>query len=54
MKTTNAIEIRFSADGSISMVWFDGEPLRCATQDDLDTLPVGEDLTDDEVDSLDD
>lgn len=37
-------EIRFSADGSISMVYCDGDPVRCPTQNDMDTLPVGEDM----------
>ena len=45
--------IRFSADGSVSMVWADGEAVRVPTQQDLDTLPVGDDLTEDEVAGLD-
>lgn len=45
--------IRHSADGSISMVWSDGKPLRCPTQHDMDTLPVGDDMSDDEIESLD-
>lgn len=45
--------IRFSADCSVSMVWADGEAVRVATQEDLDVLPVGEDLTDEEVAGLD-
>jgi hypothetical protein len=35
------------------MVWRDGEPLRCPTQRDMDTLPVGADMSDDEVAQLD-
>ena len=46
-------QIRFSTDGSISMVWRDGEPLRCPTQDDTDNLPVGDDMTDEEIEVLD-
>ena len=45
-------EIRFSEDGSISMVWVDGEAVRVPTQEDMDTLPVGEDMTDEEVEAL--
>lgn len=44
--------IRFSADCSVSIVWADGEAVRVATQEDLDGLPVGEDLTDEEVAGL--
>ena len=46
--------IRYSTDGAVCMVWSDGEPVRCPTQDDMDTLPVGQDMTDDEVEALDD
>ena len=46
-------EIRHSENGCISMVWRDGEPLRCPTQEDMNSLPVGEDMTDDEIASLD-
>lgn len=46
-------EIRYSADGSICMVWADGKPVRCPTQHDMDTLPVGEDMTEDEIETLD-
>lgn len=53
MKTTTE-EIRFSEDGAISMVWSDGEPVRCPTQEDMDDLPVGDDMTDEEIESLDD
>ena len=45
--------IRFSADGAVSMVWADGEAVRVATQEDLDVLPVGDDMTDEEVAGLD-
>jgi len=51
--TTNE-QIRYSEDGNVSMVWADGEPVRCPTQEDLDTLPVGQDMTADEVELLDD
>jgi hypothetical protein len=46
--------IRFSSDASISIVWdtVAGEAVRCPTQEDVDTLPVGDDLTDDETESL--
>ena len=49
---TTIEEIRYSEDGTISMVWAAGEPVRCPTQDDMDSLPVGKDMTADEVDSL--
>ena len=45
--------IRFSADGSVSMVWSGGDAVRVPTQQDLDRLPVGDDMTDDEVAGLD-
>jgi hypothetical protein len=45
--------IRFSADGSVSMVWSGGEAVRVPTQQDLDRLPVGDDMTDEEVAGLD-
>ena len=51
---TTTEEIRYSVDGSVCMVWVDGEPDRCPTQDDMDRLPVGTDMTDDEVAALDD
>lgn len=44
--------IRFSEDGSISMVWADGQAVRVPTQQDLDLLPVGDDMTDEEVAGL--
>jgi len=47
-------EIRFSADGGVSMVWEDGEPARCPTQDDMDSLPVGDDMSEEEIELLDD
>ena len=40
----NAEVIRFSRNGEICMVWCDGGPVRCPTQDDMDTLPVGDDM----------
>ena len=43
------MEIRYSADASVCMVWDGDEPVRCPTQDDMDELPVGPDMTDDEV-----
>lgn len=45
-------QIRFSADGHISIVWDNCEPVRCPTQHDMDTLPVGLDLTDDEIEQI--
>ncbi len=46
-------QIRYSADGSINMVQdVDGE-FRYATQHDMDTLPVGDDLTEEEIEGLD-
>jgi len=49
-------EIRFSADGSVNIVWDTetDEAVRMPSQHDMDTLPVGRDLTDDEIDLLDD
>lgn len=44
--------IRYSADASICIVDEDGS-FTVATQEDMDTLPVGVDLTDEEVDGLD-
>ena len=35
------------------MVWADGEAVRVPTQIDLDILPVGDDMTDEEVAGLD-
>ena len=48
----SSLSIRYSADGNVCMVWRDGEPIRCPTQRDMDTLPVGPDMTADEVDAL--
>jgi hypothetical protein len=47
--------IRFSQDKMISIVWntFTDEAVRSPTQEDMDTLPVGEDLADDEIETLD-
>jgi hypothetical protein len=47
-------KIRFSEDGSVCVVWADGQALRVPTQHDMDTLPVGDDLTADELAGLDD
>lgn len=47
-------EIRYSEDGTVCMVWRDGEPDRCPTQEDMDTLPVGRDMTADEIEQLED
>ncbi len=44
--------VRFSEDGSVSMVWEDGKPVRCPTQHDMDSLPVGPDMTDEELDQI--
>jgi len=49
----SSLSIRYSADGSVCMVWRDGEPIRCPTQRDMDTLSVGQDMTDDDVALLD-
>lgn len=46
-------QIRFSEDGSINIVQDEDGEFRYATQEDMDTLPVGEDLTDEEIDELD-
>lgn len=46
--------IRFSGDGAISIVWDTekDEAIRCPTQHDMDTLPVGPDLTAEEIDQI--
>ena len=46
--------IRFSEDASISIVWdvVTDEAVRCPTQDDMDKLEVGEDLTAEEIDGI--
>jgi len=48
--------IRYSDCGSICIVWAtdDDAPLRVPTQHDLDTLPVGDDLADDDIARMDD
>jgi len=46
-------QIRFNRDGTVCMVYRDGEPVRCPTGDDMDRLPVGDDMDEDEVDNLD-
>lgn len=48
------VNIRFSADLSVSMVWCGDEPLRAPTHDDMRTLPVGPDMSAEEVASLSD
>ena len=45
--------IRYSEDASVCMVWCGGEPIRCPDQDDMDRLPVGPDMNEDELDQLD-
>jgi hypothetical protein len=47
--------IRYSPNGTISIVWdiAADEAVRCPTQWDTDHLPVGSDLTDDEIKTLD-
>jgi hypothetical protein len=46
--------IRYSPDATISMVWDteEDEAVRCPTQADMDNLPVGADLTDEEISAL--
>ena len=46
--------IRYSSDGTMCMVWQDGKPVRCPTQDDMDALPVGDDMTEEELAQLSD
>lgn len=43
--------LRFSENGSIVLVWRDDEPVRCPTQHDMDTLPVGDDMEDWEIEA---
>ena len=50
-KTIAGATIRFSEDASICMVQ-DGDEFRCATQADMDTLSVGDDLTTEEIEGL--
>ena len=47
--------IRFSEDAAINVVWdtASDEAVRCPTQEDIDTLPVGDDLTEDEIETID-
>jgi hypothetical protein len=47
--------IRYSKDGMICIVWdtISDKAVRCVTQDDMDTLPVVNDLMDDEIETLD-
>lgn len=46
--------IRYSKSGSICIVWdkTTNEAVRCPTQDDMDRLPVGKDLTAAEIATL--
>ena len=55
MSTASEV-IRFSDDGGVNIVWDTSSeaPVRVPTQHDLDTLPVGDDLTDDDIARLDD
>ena len=46
--------IRMSPDGSITMVMDDDGTFRIPSQDDMDTLEVGDDLSEEEIESLDD
>ncbi len=46
-------KIRYSSNASICIVQDADGDFRVATQEDMDTLPVGDDLTDEEVDALD-
>lgn len=48
------VNIRFSADLSVCMVWCGDEPLRAPTHDDMRTLPVGPDMSAEQVASLSD
>jgi hypothetical protein len=51
-EATGGEVIRYDADGTLCMVWADGGAVRCPSQEDMDTLPVGSNLTAEEVDSL--
>lgn len=46
--------IRFSEGANISIVWDTREDraVRFPTQDDMDNLPVGEDLTEEEIETI--
>ena len=46
-------QVRFSPDASTCIVQDDDGTFRVASQTDMDTLEVGEDLTDEEIASLD-
>ena len=48
--------IRFSEDGKVIIVWDTDEDaaVRCPTQQDMDNLSVGNDLTDEEIETIDD
>ena len=50
MKTTK-MTIRYSEDATICMTDDDGH-FSAPTQEEMDTLPVGEDLTEDEIEGL--
>ncbi len=52
--TTNEV-IRYSDDAAICIVWDTAtdQAVRCPTQRDMDTLPVGDDLTDAEIETID-
>ena len=47
-------QIRFSPDANICIMQEDDGTFRVPAQDDVNTLEVGEDLTDDEIEMLDD
>ncbi len=48
----NTRQLRISQDGSINMVQEEDGSLTVALQEDIDTLPVGPDLTQEEIDNL--
>lgn len=50
---TTGPQIRYSNDAMICIV-DDGGEFRVATQEDMNTLPVGEDLTREEIELLED
>lgn len=45
--------IRYSPDAKVCIVELENGDFRVATQDDMDTLPVGKDLTEEEIEKLD-
>lgn len=47
-------QLRYSEDASICIVQDEDGEFRAASQEDMDTLPVGKDLTDEEIALLDD